>query len=53
MDRTSSVTLGPGQLESLWLQHKDEIHHLYITENKTLNQVKHAMEHESAFPKLR
>lgn len=42
-----------GNLEGLWLQHKDVLHRLYIIENRTLSQVKHAMENGHEFPVLR
>lgn len=40
-------------LQDLWLQHKNFLHQLYISENKTLSQVKHVMESVHAFPELR
>lgn len=40
-------------LQSLWLEHKDVLHLLYIVENKTLVQLKHIMESVYDFPVLR
>lgn len=49
----SSAEPSVRNLESLWLQHKDTLHRLYITENKTLVQVKYTMENGHKFPVLR
>lgn len=53
MNASSSVESSVKDLEDLWLQHKDVIHQLYIIDNKTLTQVKDAMENEHDFPLLR
>lgn len=53
MNPPSSAEASVTTIESLWLRHKDILHRLYITENKTLSQVKHVMENAHKFPVLR
>lgn len=53
MSAPSSAEPMVTNLESLWIQHRDELHRLYITENKTLPQVKDAMEILHKFPVFR
>lgn len=53
MDPQSSSELGLKSPASLWLQHKDIFHRLYIIENKTLSLVKQIMEDEHQFPMQR
>lgn len=53
MSTPSSLESSSANLKRLWLQHKDVLNRLYITENKTLVQVKHAMEMWHEFPTLR
>lgn len=53
MNPPSSSELSPKSPASLWLQHKDIFHRLYIIENKTLSLVKQIMEDEHQFPTQR
>lgn len=53
MNPSSSSELSSKPPASLWLQHKDIFHRLYITENKTLSRVKKIMEDEHQFPAQR
>lgn len=53
MNPSSSTEAGIENLESLWLQHENVIQHLYIVQNKTLKEVKNAMESAHEFPALR
>jgi hypothetical protein len=38
--------------EDLWVVHQDMLRQLYIVENKTLKEVKSAMESLSGFPEV-
>lgn len=40
-------------LDRLWLDHTDVLYRLYIIENRTLSEVKLAMESQYRFPVLR
>lgn len=53
MSKSAPARLSTTHLEHLWLQHKEILHRLYIAENKTLREVKDAMETGCNFPVLR